>query len=85
LTKTYEQVRRGRLADLAAWASDGVLGEITIVVAGANPVVADVPTAVTQVRALVAEGVRLKDACAQIAAATGCSKKVLYDAVVSRA
>lgn len=85
LTKTYEQVRRGRLADLAAWASDGVLGEITIVVAGANPVVADVPTAVTQVRALVAEGVRLKDACAQIAATTGCSKKVLYDAVVSRA
>jgi 16S rRNA (cytidine1402-2'-O)-methyltransferase len=35
LTKTYEEVRRGTLGDLAAWAAEGVRGEITVVVAGA--------------------------------------------------
>ena len=34
LTKTYEEVRRGPLGELAAWARAGVRGEITIVVAG---------------------------------------------------
>ena len=36
LTKTHEEVRRGTLAELAAWAAGGVLGEITLVVAGAT-------------------------------------------------
>jgi 16S rRNA (cytidine1402-2'-O)-methyltransferase len=35
LTKTHEEVRRGTLAELAAWAGQGVLGEVTVVVAGA--------------------------------------------------
>ena len=40
LTKTHEEIRRGTLAELAAWAADleassgGVRGEITLVVAG---------------------------------------------------
>jgi 16S rRNA (cytidine1402-2'-O)-methyltransferase len=34
LTKTHEEVRRGALGELAAWAADGTLGEITVVVAG---------------------------------------------------
>jgi len=36
LTKTYEEIRRGTLAELASWASesDAVRGEITLVVAG---------------------------------------------------
>ena len=38
LTKTHEEVRRGPLAELAAWAADGVRGEVTIVVAGADAV-----------------------------------------------
>ncbi len=37
LTKTHEEVRRGTLAELAGWAADGVLGEITLVVHGATP------------------------------------------------
>jgi len=41
LTKTHEEVRRGTLGDLAAWAQTGPLGEITIVVAGAPPPRAD--------------------------------------------
>ena len=35
LTKTYEEVRRGGLAELADWAAEGVRGEITVVVGGA--------------------------------------------------
>src|SRR3954471_7812249 len=35
LTKTHEEIRRGSLGELAAWAADGVRGEITVVVAGA--------------------------------------------------
>ena len=37
LTKTYEEVRRGGLAELADWARDGVRGEVTLVVEGAAP------------------------------------------------
>ena len=36
LTKTYEEVRRGTLGELAEWAAAGVRGEITLVV-GAAP------------------------------------------------
>lgn len=35
LTKTYEEVKRGGLGELAKWAADGVRGEITVVVEGA--------------------------------------------------
>ena len=37
LTKTYEQIVRASLAELASWAQAEVLGEITLVVAGASP------------------------------------------------
>lgn len=83
LTKTYEEVRRDGLGRLAEWAADGVLGEITIVVAGAPPAAADLPSAVAQVQDLVAAGTRLKDACAEVAALTGLSKKALYDAALA--
>jgi 16S rRNA (cytidine1402-2'-O)-methyltransferase len=34
LTKVHEEIRRGTLAELAEWAGGGVLGELTLVVAG---------------------------------------------------
>ena len=38
LSKTYEEVRRDTLADLAGWAgAEQVRGEITVLVAGADP------------------------------------------------
>ena len=37
LTKVHEEVVRGSLAELTTWAADGVLGEITVVLAGATP------------------------------------------------
>ncbi|GAA2164455.1 16S rRNA (cytidine(1402)-2'-O)-methyltransferase [Pedococcus bigeumensis] len=80
LTKTYEEVRRGGLAELAAWAADGLRGEITVVVAGATPAVTTVEEALPGIQERVAAGERLKDVCADVAAATGLSKKTLYDA-----
>jgi 16S rRNA (cytidine1402-2'-O)-methyltransferase len=85
LTKTYEEVRRGSLAELAQWAADGVRGEITVVVAGAAPREVAVEDVLVEVRARVAAGERLKDVCADVAARTGVSKKVLYDRYVSSA
>ena len=82
LTKTYEEVRRGSLAELAEWAAEGVRGEITVVVAGATAPVTTVEEALPGIRDRVAAGERLKDVCADVAAATGLSKKALYDAAV---
>ena len=51
LTKTHEEITAGTLAELAEWAADGVLGEITVVLAGATPQ-ADLPTLVAEVQRL---------------------------------
>jgi 16S rRNA (cytidine1402-2'-O)-methyltransferase len=83
LTKTYEEVRRGGLGELAEWAADGVRGEITVVLAGASadrPV--DLDSLAEEVRRLADGGMRLKDAAAQVAAGAGVSKKALYDAAI---
>jgi 16S rRNA (cytidine1402-2'-O)-methyltransferase len=83
LTKTHEEVRRGSLAELADWAGDGVLGEITVVLAGAQPR-ADLATLVAEVLTLVDEGARVKDACAEVIAEHhgAPSRNALYDAVL---
>lgn len=82
LTKTYEEVRRGGLAELSAWAADGVRGEITVVLAGAEAVAADPAALVAEVESRVAEGERLKDAVSVVAAAGGVGRKELYDTVL---
>lgn len=79
LTKTYEEVVRGRLDELVAWAQREVRGEVTLVVEGSAPVVADLDTAAAQVLALVAAGTRLKPAVAEVAAQTGLGKNRLYE------
>ena len=83
LTKTYEEVRRGGLVDLAQWAAEGVKGEITVVVGGASAEVIDPATAVAAVQARVAGGERLRDVCAEVAAATGLSRNDLYNAALA--
>ncbi|MER7080573.1 16S rRNA (cytidine1402-2'-O)-methyltransferase [Saccharopolyspora kobensis] len=83
LTKTYEEIRRGGLAELAAWAAEGVRGEITVVLGGAEPEAADPADLVEQVEQRAAEGVRLKDAVAEVAELAGVRKKELYDAVLA--
>ena len=83
LTKVHEEVVRASLAELATWAADGVLGEITVVLAGAT-VRADLPALVAEVEALAASGNRVKDACSQVAEAHPelKSRRALYDAVL---
>jgi len=80
LTKTYEEVVRGSLAELAAWAQGEVRGEITVVIAGAEPRVADLADGVAQVLAAVAAGERLKPAVASVSARTGLARNELYAA-----
>ncbi len=75
LTKTYEEVRRGPLGELAAWASEGVRGEITIVVQGAEP--GTLPASTGD------DADPRKAALAAVAAAYGLDRKAVYDAVVA--
>lgn len=82
LTKTYEEVRRGGLAEVARWAADGVKGEITVVLAPGDVVAPQAEDVVGRVQSLVDEGMRLKDACAQVATETGTSKRELYEAAL---
>lgn len=82
LTKVHEEVVRGSLSELATWADDGVLGEITVVLAGATPH-ADLPALVAEVEERVAGGARVKDACGEVAAAhPAVRSRQLYDAVL---
>jgi 16S rRNA (cytidine1402-2'-O)-methyltransferase len=83
LTKTYEEVRRGGLGDLAKWAAGGVKGEITVVVGGAPAVVSDPESAVAAIQSRVAAGERMRDVCADVAAQTGLSRNDLYNAVLA--
>jgi 16S rRNA (cytidine1402-2'-O)-methyltransferase len=81
LTKTYEQVLRGPLDELADWAERGeVRGEITVVLAGAPPAATPLDELVGAVRHRVDAGERLKDAVSAVAAGSGVSKRELYAA-----
>ena len=86
MTKTYEEVRRGTLAELADWAAGGVRGEVTLVVGGAPPAtVADPDPA--QLAAAVAGreagGADRKTAIAAVARESSLPKRVVYAAVVA--
>ncbi|MFF5716510.1 16S rRNA (cytidine(1402)-2'-O)-methyltransferase [Streptomyces buecherae] len=87
LTKTYEEVKRGSLAELAAWAAGDVRGEITLVVEGApEPGPQDLTPAELARRVAVREeeaGERRKEAIAAVAAETGLPKREVFDAVVA--
>jgi 16S rRNA (cytidine1402-2'-O)-methyltransferase len=84
LTKTHEEVRRGPLAELVAWAAEGVRGEVTIVVAGADPS-AGLTTDPTALRAAVAEreaaGIGRKEAIVEVARLAGVPKREVYNLV----
>ncbi|HEY6294462.1 MAG TPA: 16S rRNA (cytidine(1402)-2'-O)-methyltransferase, partial [Streptosporangiaceae bacterium] len=96
LTKTYEEIRRGTLADLAGWAAAGVRGEITLVVAGApagTPAPAQPaasghagspgPGLAAEVARREASGLTRRDAIAAVARELGLRKRDVYDAVVA--
>ena len=86
LTKTYEEVRRAPLGELATWAgAEQLRGEITVVVHGAPPAAVVVPEEADLAAAVevkVAGGTHRKSAIAEVAEAVGLPKRAVYDAVV---
>jgi len=84
LTKTYEEVIRGTCAELVQWSDREILGEITIVVHGAEALAAtSAPDWVALVATRVALGVSQRDAIAEVAKELHVPKRDVYDAVLA--
>ncbi|MGW7682077.1 16S rRNA (cytidine(1402)-2'-O)-methyltransferase [Kribbella sp. NPDC054772] len=84
LTKTYEEVKRGPLSDLVTWSADGVRGEITIVVAGADPTRVLTPEELAREVATDEDaGTPRKQAIADVAKRFNVPKRTVYDAVLA--
>jgi len=85
MTKRYEETIRGTLGELSAWATaNEVLGEITVVIAGAVTDSASLTAAdmVGRVREFEAAGMDRKSAIATVAEEFGIAKRLVYAAVV---
>jgi len=85
MTKRYEETIRGNLGELSAWATTNeVLGEITLVIAGAATDSASLTAAdmVGRVREFEAAGMDRKSAIATVAEEFGIAKRLVYAAVV---
>jgi 16S rRNA (cytidine1402-2'-O)-methyltransferase len=84
LSKTHEEIRRGTLGELAEWAAGGLLGEVTLVVAGRDQAPAmDAAAAAAEVAAREAAGTPRKEAIAAVAAESGLPRRDVYNAVVA--
>ena len=78
LTKRFEEVRRGDLAELAAWyAEHDARGEVTVVVGPAAEDAGDAEDLDGLLRLALAEA-SVKDAAALVAGATGLPRRVVY-------
>ena len=89
LTKTYEEVRRGTLGELLSWAKDGVLGECTIVVAGASASDRRAAQGLREpqdwaaaVAVRVQAGESRRQAIIDVAKQAGVPRRLVYDAVL---
>ena len=84
LTKTYEEVVRGTLPELLAWAEPGVRGEVTLVLEGAPERTEELtPEALVHlVQVREAAGLTRKEAMAAVASETGQPRSAVYDALV---
>ena len=85
LTKTYEEVVRGTLGELVAWAADGVRGEVTLVLEGAPERIAETTPQelVRRVQQAEAAGLTRKEALAAVAVESGLPKRDVFDAVAA--
>ncbi len=88
LCKPHEEILRGSLAELAAWAAEGVRGEVTVVVEGSGGSGAGTPVSMDEAAALVAEkvagGLKLSRGVAEVARATGVDRHELYSAALEQ-
>lgn len=82
LTKTYEEVLRGTIGEIVERV-EGILGEVTVVVAGAPEVVVAPADLVAEVAARVGAGMRRSEAVAAVAKEFGVSRRELYALVVA--
>ena len=85
MTKTYEETIRGSLRELSAWAhTNGILGEITLVIAGAPKGSGDKSSEeiIERVRAFEAAGMDRKEAIAEVAREFELPKRLVYATVV---
>ena len=85
MTKRYEETIRGNLGELSAWAhANEILGEITLVIAGAVTDSASLTAAdmVDRVREFEAAGMDRKSAIGTVAEEFGIAKRLVYAAVV---
>lgn len=87
LTKRFEEVRRGTLTSLAAeLAETQPRGELTLVVAGAperGHGEVDMDALVVETGRRIDEGVPMRDAVRDVAAAYGARRRALYEAVLA--
>jgi len=83
LTKTYEEVVRGTLAQLKQWCQREILGEITLVVSG-SPELAETTSAdwIKLVSQRTQLGVSIRDAVADVASELNVPKRDVYEAVI---
>jgi 16S rRNA (cytidine1402-2'-O)-methyltransferase len=85
MTKRYEETIRGSLAQLSSWAdTNEVLGEITLVIAGASEdsAATTAEDMVARVREFEGAGMDRKGAIASVAQEFGIAKRLVYAAVV---
>jgi len=84
LTKTYEEIIRGTFAELVTWSDREILGEITLVVAGSEPVLITDPAQWIQlVQTRVTLGLSQRDAIAEVAKELQVPKREVYEAVLA--
>lgn len=84
LTKLYEEVWTGTLAQAAErWVED-VKGEITLVLAPAGAEEPDLEEAVIRAQGLMTEGHSPSDAARQVASELGISRRKIYQALMGR-
>jgi 16S rRNA (cytidine1402-2'-O)-methyltransferase len=85
LTKVYEEVWRGTLADAVShWAGRELRGEFTIVIAGADAKLADFDRTVADAIDAIESGESMADAVRRIASESGISRRQLYEAVLKQ-
>jgi 16S rRNA (cytidine1402-2'-O)-methyltransferase len=78
ITKTYEETRRGTLAELAEWARGDMRGEMVIVVGGRPASTPQLTDVIAEGARRVAAGERAKDVATDLAATTGIGARDIY-------
>jgi 16S rRNA (cytidine1402-2'-O)-methyltransferase len=82
LTKKFEHTERGKLADLIQWAKSEPKGEMVLVISGADAAVIDIEELARKAVSLAASGLRLKEACSDLAKEYGASSSAIYSAAL---